>query len=111
MRACGLREMAAGVGILTQQRKAPWLWARVAGDAMDLALLARAYTMRTSDPARLTVATAAVAGVTVVDLMAARELSRARRHPLGYSRSSEGGLGTSDNMSSSTSNDASLGRS
>ena len=30
IRAFGLRELAAGVGILTARRPGPWLWARVA---------------------------------------------------------------------------------
>src|SRR5436853_5084958 len=37
--ACGLREITAGLGILTQRKPAAWVWARVAGDAMDLAAL------------------------------------------------------------------------
>ncbi len=39
-RAYGLREIAAGVGILARfQAGWPWLWSRVAGDVMDLAAL------------------------------------------------------------------------
>ena len=37
----GLREMAAAAGLLRRPHPA-WLWARVGGDAMDLALLGRA---------------------------------------------------------------------
>ena len=40
LQAYGLREFFAGVGILASRRKAPWLWARVVGDALDLATLA-----------------------------------------------------------------------
>src|SRR4051794_19963080 len=39
IRLCGLREVAAGVGILSQPKPAKWLWARVAGDVMDAAAL------------------------------------------------------------------------
>jgi hypothetical protein len=39
LRVVGLREIATGLGILTRPRPAGWLWARVAGDLMDLALL------------------------------------------------------------------------
>ena len=42
LRAIGVREIASGVGILTQQDPSSWLWARVGGDALDLALLTRA---------------------------------------------------------------------
>src|SRR4051794_32643698 len=43
MRLIGAREIASGVGILAQQRRAPWLWSRVAGDAIDLTLLGREF--------------------------------------------------------------------
>jgi len=41
-RGVGVRELVAGAGILAQRRPVPGLWARVAGDGMDLALLANA---------------------------------------------------------------------
>ena len=34
--AYGLREIAAGVGLLSASTREPWMWARVAGDALDL---------------------------------------------------------------------------
>ncbi len=37
VRTYGLREMLAGVGILLSKSPAPWLWARLAGDALDMA--------------------------------------------------------------------------
>src|SRR5688500_3178866 len=39
MRAVGVRELATGIGILLQRRPTGWVGLRVAGDAMDLALL------------------------------------------------------------------------
>jgi hypothetical protein len=39
MRLVGAREIASGFGILAQTKPTPWLWSRVGGDAMDLALL------------------------------------------------------------------------
>jgi uncharacterized membrane protein len=38
LRLVGLRELASGLGLLTQENKTPWLAARVAGDVMDLAI-------------------------------------------------------------------------
>src|SRR5947199_8140294 len=35
----GVREIAAGAGILNSKRPAGWMWSRVAGDALDLATL------------------------------------------------------------------------
>ena len=39
LRAFGARELLAAAGLLGQPVTASWLWSRVAGDAMDLALL------------------------------------------------------------------------
>ncbi|HJU89899.1 MAG TPA: SRPBCC family protein [Gemmatimonadaceae bacterium] len=75
MRTIGLREIAAGVGILSQSRSAGWLWARVAGDAMDLALLGKAMTA-SGGRQRASAATAAVLGVTALDVYAAERMSR-----------------------------------
>ena len=35
----GLRELAAGIGLLSSRNPTPWLWSRVAGDGMDLAVI------------------------------------------------------------------------
>jgi hypothetical protein len=40
VRAYGLREIVNGIGLLTSNDPRPWLWGRVAGDALDLATLA-----------------------------------------------------------------------
>jgi hypothetical protein len=72
LRAYGLREIAAGVGILASRRPGPWLWARVAGDVLDLATLAAAYGQSTGADRRKAVeAAAAVAGVTALDVACA----------------------------------------
>lgn len=70
VRALGVREIASGVGILSQRRSAPWLWARVAGDAMDLMLLGAAARVATAQRRRLGLAAAAVAGVAALDVIA-----------------------------------------
>lgn len=74
--ACGLRELAAAAGILALERPRPakWLWARVAGDALDLTLLARALRNRSKQPARTAGAMVAVAGISVADLYAATRM-------------------------------------
>src|SRR5690242_14874743 len=38
VRWMGVRELTAGVGILAQPRRPEWMWARVSGDTVDLAL-------------------------------------------------------------------------
>ena len=76
LRAMGARELATGIGILSVSRPGGWLWARVAGDLLDLALLGTAFASRRSDPGRLAAATASVAGVTALDLMCASQHTR-----------------------------------
>jgi uncharacterized membrane protein len=76
LRALGAREIATGIGILTQPRPAGWFWARVGGDLMDLALLGTALASPRTNRGTLAAATAAVAGVTVLDVRCARQLSQ-----------------------------------
>jgi uncharacterized membrane protein len=73
LRAVGLRELASGIGILTNRKPGGWLWGRVAGDLMDLALLRMAFAKRRANRLRLTAATAAVAGVTALDVCCSLE--------------------------------------
>ena len=77
MRLVGTRELAAGIGILTQRDRAPWLWSRVVGDAFDLAALAVALGGR-GRRGRAAVALAAVAAVTALDVLAAVRLTGSR---------------------------------
>lgn len=79
LRLAGLREIASGVGILSQRRPVGWLWFRVAGDIMDLALLGAAFTEKRADTTRLAAATAAVAGVTALDIRCGQQLSEHTR--------------------------------
>jgi uncharacterized membrane protein len=76
LRAIGARELASGVGILTQENPLNWLWARVGGDALDLALLTRALGKEDSDRGKVATASAAVIGVTAVDAFATRQFSQ-----------------------------------
>ena len=76
MRAVGLREIASGIGIITQPQQPERLWSRVAGDAVDLALLGVAINSGRSHRGRLVAATAAVAGVAALDIYCNRQLSR-----------------------------------
>ncbi|HEY6199110.1 MAG TPA: SRPBCC family protein [Candidatus Binatia bacterium] len=71
----GAREITSGVGILTQRRPASWLWSRVGGDIMDLALLALALATHRRTKGRIAAATAAVAGITALDLLCSEQLS------------------------------------
>ena len=78
VRLYGFREIAKGVGILSNRKPAGWVWGRVAGDALDLATLATG--LRKDNPKRDNVlkAISAIVGVTVVDVVLARQLSESK---------------------------------
>jgi uncharacterized membrane protein len=69
LRAFGLRELASGTGILLRPHKPGWLWSRVAGDVLDLGFLA--FSRKRGHDRRAVLASALVAGVTTLDLLAA----------------------------------------
>ena len=76
LRSFGLREIVAGVGLLATEAPAPWLWFRTAGDALDLAALAHdAARTSGSRQRQLFASIVAVAGVAVLDALAARRAS------------------------------------
>jgi uncharacterized membrane protein len=84
MRALGAREVAQGVAILSRPRRAGPVWSRVAGDAIDLALLGWSMRSKRTSTARVSGAIAAVLGVTALDMFASRRLTREER-PKSYS--------------------------
>ncbi|HVJ23857.1 MAG TPA: hypothetical protein VM756_07965, partial [Burkholderiales bacterium] len=61
VRVQGVREIATGIGILISWKRAPWMWGRVAGDAIDIA------------SSRHRAALAALAGVTALDIATATQ--------------------------------------
>jgi hypothetical protein len=81
LQAYGLREIATGIGLLTSKDPQPWLWARVAGDALDIATLAA--DLRSGNPQRRSAAWSliAVMGVTALDVWAAETARRAAQAP------------------------------
>ncbi len=78
VRFFGFREIAAGAGLLTQPQPAPWFWARVGGDALDLAALASGMTASNPKRRRVGAALAIVAAITAVDIAAALKAGRAQ---------------------------------
>ena len=75
IRLYGLREIAAGITIFSQQNPASGVWSRVAGDALDLASLGAAAKSPDSNKGRLAFATANVLAVTALDVICAKQLS------------------------------------
>lgn len=75
IRLLGLREIAHGVAILSQNgRSAATVWSRVFGDAIDLACLGAAFASPNADKARVSFATANVLTVTALDVICSRQL-------------------------------------
>lgn len=77
LRLLGLRQLVIAAG-LWRGHPTAFHWARVGGDALDLALLATALRRRPSHRKRILTALAAVAGITAIDVAAA---VRSRRNP------------------------------
>ena len=79
-RLCGVREIGCGLGILADEQPTPWVEARVAGDALNLATLAAALFVGPGVARRrVAVAAAVVAGVAAVDLYCSRQLLERQR--------------------------------
>jgi uncharacterized membrane protein len=75
--AVGIRELVHAAGLLPG--RPGWAWTRVAGDAMDLTAMGRALANRRGERyRRLRNATAAVVGLTVLDVYTAVRSSRSR---------------------------------
>lgn len=79
LRAFGAREIASGLAILSDPRAAGPVWSRVVGDALDVATLMAFTADARANRTRLGIATAAVAGVSALDMLCAQRLTGARR--------------------------------
>jgi len=78
IQAYGLREIAAGVAILSSSRPVGGMWARVAGDGLDLGtLIANLADADEERRQRILASIAAVVGVTIGDVAGALQLSAA----------------------------------
>ena len=78
-RLMGLREIGSGVAILTQSWPAGGVWSRVAGDALDLALLSTQLAPKNPQRGKTIAATVALLGVTALDLFTSKRLSKKSR--------------------------------
>ncbi len=75
----GLREIATGVGILASEDPRPWILGRIGGDVLDLGTLGAGLADRRTDRSRTLAGLAAVAAVTVLDVICARALAAPAR--------------------------------
>ncbi|HEX2203608.1 MAG TPA: hypothetical protein VHG91_09935 [Longimicrobium sp.] len=78
VRLFGVREITKAVGILSNRRPAGWMWARVFGDVLDLATLGSGLVGDNPRKRNVALAIAAVAGVTALDVLCAKQLSQPR---------------------------------
>ena len=76
LRAYGAREIANGIGILSSSPQSGWLWARVAGDVLDVATIGAAMTRPGADTRKLAATCASLAPILLADIAAARRLGR-----------------------------------
>ena len=81
VRAYGVREIATGIGILSSHDPTPWIWGRVAGDALDIATVATGLEGSNPKKGNVGIALAALAGVTAVDAICAKTLSSEDTRP------------------------------
>jgi hypothetical protein len=82
VRLYGGREILTGVAILASNDPTPWIWGRVAGDALDIGTLAYGYTRDSEDVTGIVPALLAVAGATAADVYCAAKLSSESKVPL-----------------------------
>jgi hypothetical protein len=75
VRAYGMREIMSGLGILASRNPAPWVWSRVAGDALDIATLTGGLDRENPRKENVGLAMAAVAGITALDVACAQALT------------------------------------
>ena len=76
VQAYGLREIATGIGILSSDQPAPWIWGRVGGDALDMATLATGMQQDNPKKENVELALVAVAGVTALDVVCGASFAR-----------------------------------
>lgn len=81
IRAFGAREIAAGAMILGRESPRVGVWARLAGDVLDLAALGSALGEDNPKRPNAAAAFALVAGITMLDYWCGRRLHSGRPHP------------------------------
>lgn len=74
VRAYGAREVATGLAILASHDATPWVWGRVAGDAIDIATVAAGTKQITKT--KTLISLGVLAAVTALDIFCASGLSR-----------------------------------
>lgn len=87
----GVRELASGIGLLLSRDKSPWLWARAAGDAMDIALLGIGHGRHRKG--RVVTALLTLAGIAALDLWTAQRMQEREEQSVYGAGAHAGGRG------------------
>jgi uncharacterized membrane protein len=74
IRSMGIREIAAGIAVLTEKVPTRSMMSRVAGDAVDLALLGAGLTSPDAEKGKVGTAIGVVAGITALDVICVSQL-------------------------------------
>jgi hypothetical protein len=80
LRAFGVPGIAAGVAIRAMDQQRAGMWARVAGDVLDLAALGSGFTEDNPQKQNLAAASVTVAGIKALDYWCAKRLHSGRPH-------------------------------
>jgi len=75
----GLREIAAGVGLLTSENPQPWLISRIGGDVIDIATLVANFGKDNEKNGNVALALGAVLGATAADIVCAQSMQQHNR--------------------------------
>ncbi len=86
LRLYGAREIANGIGLLTSRDRAPWLWGRLGGDALDVATLLAVRRPGSARDDNLRLALFAVLGIAALDLVCVQTLSATQPAPVSVRR-------------------------
>jgi hypothetical protein len=78
LRVLGVRELMSGIDLLSHRDPAPGVWSRIAGDALDGAIIAVAAT-KTRRPAGFAAVVAMVLGVVAWDVICAKHLGSSHK--------------------------------
>lgn len=78
LRAVGTRELLSGAGLLTRPQNCGWVWARVLGDLIDMAVLVRFSGRSSRHRKRALSSLAVVSAIASVDLGTAVQRTRVR---------------------------------
>lgn len=86
MRLMGAREVTQGVGILSRPRPTTWLWSRVAGDGLDMALVGLVAARNRGRRGRALFAFANLVPVAVADVFESKHLASKSGPPVAGRR-------------------------